>query len=62
MNPTFIGNYEFQVHKVIGVDLSHVNSTADIRMDLIIGYSTLSKANWYFDFPKKKWSIIGMLD
>lgn len=62
MSTTIIGNYEFPIHKVVGVDLSHVNSRADIKMDLILGYSTLSKANWFLDFPKKKWSIIGMLE
>jgi len=29
--------------------------------DLILGYSTLSKANWLFDFPRKKWAISKLL-
>jgi len=58
MEGTKIGNYEFAAHKVAGVDLSHVNSTTEIAMDMILGYTTLSKADWYFDFPNKKWAVI----
>lgn len=57
MSVTQIGDNAFPPHKVAGVDLSHVNSTIEVPMDLILGYSTLSKANWLFDFPRKKWAI-----
>lgn len=57
MAATIIGHSAFPPHKVAGVDLSHVNSTIEVPMDLILGYSTLSKANWLFDFPGKKWAI-----
>jgi hypothetical protein len=61
--PTFIlsnvqiGDHVFPPHAVAGVDLSHVNSTVEIPMHLILGYSTLSHANWLFDFPRKQWAI-----
>ena len=53
-----IANIEFPSHKVAGVDLSQVNMTTEIPMDMILGYSTLSKANWFFDFPNKKWAVL----
>jgi len=52
-----IANQVFPPHRVAGVDLSHVNSTIEVRMDMILGYSTLSRANWLFDFPRKRWAI-----
>jgi predicted aspartyl protease len=52
-----IGGVTFSPHRVAGVDLSPVNATIDVPMDLILGYTTLSQANWVFDFPRKKWAI-----
>jgi len=57
MAPTIIGERAFPSHKVAGVDLSHVNATIEVPMDLILGYSTLRHANWVFDFPGKKWAV-----
>lgn len=57
MAATTIGSYEFPPHRVAGVDLAPVNSTIEVPMNLILGYSTLSKAHWLFDFPRKKWAI-----
>ncbi|MHA2035626.1 MAG: retropepsin-like aspartic protease [Promethearchaeota archaeon] len=62
MRGLIIANNNFSPHKVAGVDLSRINSTTEVPMDLILGYSTLSKANWLFDFPQKKWAILKMLD
>jgi hypothetical protein len=62
MSTTMIGGAAFAPHKVAGVDLSHVNSTVEIPMDLILGFSTLSQANWLFDFPRKRWAISKRLD
>ena len=61
MATTLIGGYEFAPHAVAGVDLSHVNSTIEVPMDLILGYTTLSKAHWLFDFPQKRWAISKLL-
>ncbi len=57
MAASLIGGSSFPPHKVAGVDLSRVNATLDVPMDLILGYSTLSKANWVFDFPRKQWAV-----
>ena len=61
MAAPIIGTRTFPPHKVAGVDLSFVNATIEVPMDLILGYSTLSKANWLFDFPRKKWGILNLL-
>jgi hypothetical protein len=61
--PTFvlaealIGGALFARHKVAVVDLSQVNATLDIPMDLILGYPTLRQANWLFDFPAGRWAV-----
>jgi Aspartyl protease len=52
-----VGNQVFPPHRVAGVDLSHVNSTIEVPMDMILGYNTQSKANWLFDFPRRRWAI-----
>jgi hypothetical protein len=57
MSKTIIGDHPFPPHRVAGVDLSPVNATIEVPMNLILGYSTLSKANWLFDFPRKRWAI-----
>ncbi|MEO8286310.1 MAG: retropepsin-like aspartic protease, partial [Chloroflexota bacterium] len=62
MEATVIGNNRFQPHKVAGVDLSQVNATIEVPMDMILGYSTLSKANWLIDFPRCKWAITKLLN
>lgn len=57
-----IGNHFFPPQRVAKVDLRQVNATIEIPMDLILGYSTLSKAHWQFDFPLRKWAISQWLD
>ena len=57
MTSPLIGNAVFSPHKVVGVDLSHMNARTDIPTDLILGYTTLRQANWWFDFPGKRWAI-----
>ncbi len=56
-----IGGHTFPPHKVAGVDLSPMNANLDNPMDMILGYSTLGKANWLFDFPGKRWVITKFL-
>ncbi len=57
MRSTIIGNHGFPAHKVAGVDLSQVNSTTEVPMDLILGYTTMRHAHWLFDFPRQRWTI-----
>lgn len=52
-----LGRRAFPAHKVAAVDLSHVNATIEVPMDLILGYSTLRQANWLFDFPRRCWAL-----
>jgi predicted aspartyl protease len=62
MSGVIIGQHSFPPHKVAGVDLSRVNATLDMPMNLILGYSTWRRANWLFDFPGKRWVISKWLD
>lgn len=62
MSSASLGGYTFPPHRVAGVDLSHVNATLTMPMDMIIGYSTFRRANWLFDFPAQKWMISQWLD
>ncbi|MCI0395724.1 MAG: retroviral-like aspartic protease family protein [Chloroflexi bacterium] len=55
------GGRSFPDHKVVGIDLSFVNSKIKHPMTMILGYSTLGQANWLFDFPRRKWGILEML-
>jgi predicted aspartyl protease len=58
MTGATIGGHEFPPHRVAAVDLSHVNSTIEIPMDMVLGYSTLRPANWLFDFPGRRWALV----
>lgn len=57
MAETTIGGSVFPPSRVASVDLSFVNATIEIPMDMILGYSVMRKANWLFDFPSKQWAI-----
>jgi hypothetical protein len=37
-----------------------VNSKIEHPMTMILGYSTLYRADWVFDFPGRKWGILEM--
>ena len=54
MQPCSIGGRSFPGVRVASVDLSHMNA----KMMMILGYNILSRANWLFDFPDKKWAFI----
>jgi hypothetical protein len=56
-----IGDVLFPAQKVAAVDLSFVNSTIEAPMNMILGYPTLCRANWLFDFPGKRWAITKQL-
>jgi predicted aspartyl protease len=61
MSKVIIGGQAFQPMKVAALDMSQINTSADIGADLILGYNTLCQSNWFFDFPKKKWAVLPML-
>jgi hypothetical protein len=52
-----IGGRRFTKHCAVSVDLTGANSTAELPMDMIIGYPTMRQANWLFDFPAKRWAF-----
>lgn len=57
MSAASIGGHVFPPHKAATVDLAQVNARIEKPMDFILGYMTLRKANWLFDFPGKRWAI-----
>ncbi len=52
-----IGGLRFNAQRVAAVDLSNIRGGAEIPMDMILGYNCLKQAGWFFDFPKKLWSV-----
>ncbi|MGI8880076.1 MAG: retropepsin-like aspartic protease [Jatrophihabitans sp.] len=55
MTGATIGEVMFAAHLVAVVDLPQTAGMP--RMDLILGYPTLSQANWVFDFPANRWDL-----
>ncbi|SMB97655.1 retropepsin-like aspartic protease [Deinococcus hopiensis] len=55
MTAMVIGNIAFPPQRVAGVELSGVNARLERPMNLILGYNTLSRADWMFDFPQRRW-------
>lgn len=53
-----IGGRSFGKHKAAVADLSHANSTIELPMDLILGYPALRQADWLFDFPASRWTVM----
>ena len=63
MAASSLGPLRLPALRVAGVDLAGVNATIEIPMDMILGYNLLSRANWWFDFPRQRWAIaIGWRD
>ena len=62
MRPYMIGTQLFPTTEVVGVDLTHINSSTEILMTMILGYTTIAKANWVFDFPNRCWCIAKMIE
>jgi hypothetical protein len=56
-----LGGQQFPPTRVVVIDLSVPNSTIKTPMDFILGYNVQKRANWAFDFPRKKWAITKML-
>ena len=52
-----IGGHRFAPHHVAVVDLSVPNSSLAKPMDMILGYSTIRRANWLFDVSLLLWGI-----
>lgn len=58
MAQAVIDGRTFAPHKVAAVDLSRVNATIEIPMDMILGYTTLRQADWLMDFPGRRWRLL----
>lgn len=62
MKSVVIGGHAFPAHHVAAVDLSQVNRSTETPFQLILGYSTLRYAHWWFDFPGRVWGITRMVE
>lgn len=62
IEPIQIGGHTFAPHLVVAVDLSHINERLDLPIDFILGFSTLRRAHWIFDFPGERWAITEMVE
>jgi len=51
------GGHEFPAHRIAGVDLSFLDSHGDGPVGFILGFTTLSKANWILDFAGGRWAM-----
>lgn len=57
MSNVVIGGLQFAPHRVACVDLAPANENLALPMDLILGYTTLSQADWLLDFPRREWAV-----
>jgi predicted aspartyl protease len=53
-----IGGVRFAPHTVAAVDLAAANAPLERPMDLILGWTTLRQADWFFDFPARRWAVV----
>lgn len=51
------GGCSFPPHQVAGVNLGPMISQASDPFDMILGYSTMRHADWWFDFPGRQWAL-----
>lgn len=54
--PSF-GPWGFRSCAAAAVDLDAVNRRIETPMDLILGFNLIREADWYFDFPGRRWAI-----
>jgi hypothetical protein len=53
-----IGRGQFEAVRAAAVPLGHVNANIDIPIDIIFGYNGVTQATWWFDFPRRQWTLI----
>lgn len=41
---------------VVGMDFSVISNHIDPNVSMIVGYNIISKMNWYFDLPGRRWA------
>jgi predicted aspartyl protease len=56
MTGCVVGGVRLAPSRVAVVDLSAVNATLDLPMDLIAGWPLLCQTRWWFDFPGRRWA------
>ena len=58
MVPFHIAGAVIPEQLIVGLDLAPLNARSEFAVDMIIGYNTICRAAWVFDFPRRKWAII----
>jgi hypothetical protein len=61
MSGMVIAGLKFHLLKAAAVEFSRKDPKIEIQPNFCLGYSTLRQANWFFDFPNRKWAITKML-
>lgn len=56
-----ITGVRFPPIRVAVLDLAPVNRDLEFPMDVILGAPTISRANWLFDFPARRWAAPQLL-
>jgi predicted aspartyl protease len=51
-----VGGVHLAPSTVAVVDLSALNATLDLPMDLVAGWPLLCQTRWWFDFPGRRWA------
>ena len=57
MQPFHIARLAIPEQLVIGLDLAKLSARTKFRVDMVIGYNTMSLADWVLDFPHRRWSV-----
>ena len=52
-----VGSLRLEDHIVVATSLEYVNEGASQPVVLLLGYNAITRANWYFDVPKKVWAV-----
>ena len=55
-----IGNLSLSDVLVASLDLGQLSEVSP-NIHAMIGFNVISKANWYLDFPGKKWAVLPLL-
>ncbi len=62
MSGLVVGGFLFSSLKVAALDFTIPQVKITNPIDVVLGYSALSQANWFFDFPNLRWSITKLMN
>ena len=56
--PHRIAGRDFEECAAVAIDLSPLAAHTNVPIQLILGWPTLSQADWWFDFPNERWAFV----